>query len=101
MDRINFLKSIDLKEREFASTIVTFFDQCRALYSLGGSYDNSQMSNESGNSISFNINLSENDLDKLISAIISVNNQLFIYDRIFNVIANKISSTCVQIIINY
>ena len=24
-----------------------------------------------------------------------------VYDRIFNVIANKISSTCVQIIINY
>lgn len=99
-DRIEFLHSIDQKDKELVSTIVTFFDQFMALYTLVGSYDDIKVTNESNESVvSFNVNLSnEGNLLQLINIIRSKNNQLMVYEHLFNITLKQLDKTTLNII---
>ena len=70
MDRVEFLHNIDQQGKDFPSTLIAFFDQFMALYSLVGYYNVNVVNTTNENTVKFTVSFDESDkiksIDKLI-----------------------------------
>ena len=100
MDRVEFLHSIDQNGKEFASTLIAFFDQFMALYSLVGCYNINIVNISDENKVKFIVSFDESsNLNQLEQIVIQNNNIISLYDRVFNIILNKLSDREIEIVL--
>lgn len=100
MDRVEFLHSIDQKGKDFPSTVIAFFDQFMALYSLVGCYNINIVNNTDEDKIKFTVSFDESDkINQLEQIIAQNNNSILVYDRVFNIFLNRLSDRDIDIII--
>lgn len=100
MNRIEFMHSIDQKGREFASTVIGFFDQYMALYTMVENYENVNIINDSNESetVIFTLNFdSEDKAVQLMNIIAASGNTIIIYDRRFTIAVKPISNLSLSI----
>ena len=100
MDRVEFLHNIDQNGKEFPSTLIAFFDQFMALYSLVGCYDISIVNTSDENKVKFIVSFDESgNLDQLEQIVIQNNNIISLYDRVFNIFLNRLSNREIEIVL--
>ena len=99
MDRVEFLHNIDQRGKDFPSTLIGFFDQFMALYSLVGNYNVRVVNNTDENTIKFTVSFDESDsINRLEYAIKQNNSNILLYGRVFNIFLNKLSNKDIEII---
>ena len=99
MDRIEFLHSIDQNGKDFSSTLIGFFDQIMALYSLVGNYD-AKVINYIDDTVKFAVSFDESDtINRLENILVQSNNSISLYGRVFNIYLNKTSDRDIEIIL--
>ena len=100
MNRVEFLHSINQNGKDFQSTLIGFFDQFMALYSLVGQYNVSVVNNTDESTIKFTVSFDESDLlNRLEDMIAQNNNMITLYGRVFNIFLNRLSDRDIDIII--
>ena len=100
MDRVEFLHNIDQKGKDFPSTVIAFFDQFMALYSLVGCYNIKIVNNTDEDKVKFTVSFDESDkINQLEQIIAQNNNSILVYDRVFNIFLNRLSDRDIDIII--
>ena len=98
MDRIQFIQSIDQKDKEFVSMVIGFFDQYMALYSLVGQYEHINIINDVKENITFTISFeSEAQAQQLQSIIASTGYMVTIYERTFTIVMAPLDSNTLSI----
>ena len=99
MDRVEFLHTIEQNGKDFQSTLIAFFDQFMALYSLVGLYDVKVINNTDENVIKFTVSFDESDLiNRLEYTIAQNNNTISLYGRVFNIFLNRVTDKDIDII---
>lgn len=100
MDRVEFLHNIDQDGKDFPSTLIAFFDQFMALYSLVGSCRVYITNASDDNKVKFIVSFDESsDLEQLEQIVIQNNNIVSLYDRVFNIFLNRLSDRDIEIIL--
>ena len=100
MDRIEFLRKIDQQGKDFPSTLIAFFDQFMALYSLVGYYNVNIVNDTDEDKVKFTVSFDESDkLNQLEIIIAQNNNTISLYNRVFNIFLNRLSDRDIEIIL--
>ena len=100
MDRVEFLHNIDQQGKDFSSTLIAFFDQFMALYSLVGYYNVNIVNDTDEDKVKFTVSFDESDKIKQLEYIIALNNNnISLYGRVFNIFLNKLSDRDIEIIL--
>lgn len=98
MDRVEFLKKIDQQGKDFPSTLIAFFDQFMALYSLVGGYNINVVNNTDEDKVKFTVSFDESDKINQLEQIIAHNNTISLYGRVFNIFFKRVSDKDIEII---
>ena len=95
INRIDFFKSVEQNNEDYASIITSLFDQFSLLYNLVGKYEAVSVRNNSTyTKVEFDVTCSSEDQLKLIfNNILSKGNYTELYGRIFLVEAKQKDST--------
>ena len=100
MDRVEFLHNIDQQGKDFPSTLIAFFDQFMALYSLVGYYNVNIINNTDEDNVKFTVSFDESDKINQLENIIALNNNtISLYGKVFNIFLNKLSERDIEIIL--
>ena len=100
MDRVEFLHNIDQQGKDFPSTLIAFFDQFMALYSLVGYYNVNIVNDTDEDKVKFTVSFDESDkIDQLNNIIAQNNNIISLYGKVFNIFLNKLTDRDIEIVL--